>query len=85
MSMNYKDFIIMAGLMLASFAVVLAVAAVVYLLIGYGFAYSLALLGLVEFSHSVALGATILTFLLVLMYQYFVEGEDLLKIHLETQ
>lgn len=73
MSMNYTDYLTMLGLFIGSLILVLTVAAAVYLLIGYGVMYSLALLGVMEFSHSAALGATLLTFIVVLLYQWFQE------------
>jgi len=84
MSIKYTDYLVMLAVFLASLTVVLTVAAAVYLLIGYGLAYSLSLLGLIEFSHEVALGATLLTFIVVILYQYFVDGEAVLELDFEA-
>jgi len=84
MSMDHTDYLVIIGLALASISFVLLVAAAVYLSIGYGVAYGLALIGVIEFSHEVALGATLLTFIVVILYQYFVDDEAVLELDFEA-
>lgn len=58
----------MAAVFLASAVFVLSVAALVYGTLAYALVYGLSLLGLIEFSHTEVLGATLVIFVLAVLF-----------------
>lgn len=56
---------------LAALVFVLLVAALVYGTLAYALVYGLSLLGLIEFSHAAVLGATLIIFVTVVLFDAF--------------